>query len=175
MAVAQQLSVWEFDSYELKYEITDTAGKTFWATLVGKSCTCKVWDYEKIPCLHGLAAYIYYTNEVDNGGGRSRDINIVYHELCSKYYWTELWALAYCRTIYAVPDMSVWEVPDHIRELKIIPPDPIKRKGRKRVNRLPSGGERRRRTQNKKRPRQNFGFNWLLFGNGSSPSEQNTA
>ena len=125
-AVAQQLSVRELDSYELKYEITDTAGKMFWASLVGKSCTCKVWDYEKFPCLHGLAAYIYFTTNVD--GSR---LNI--HELCSKYYWTELWALAYFRKFYVVPDMSSLNVPDQIKEVKIMPPDRITRKGRKRV------------------------------------------
>ncbi|XP_056854384.1 protein FAR-RED ELONGATED HYPOCOTYL 3-like [Raphanus sativus] len=123
--VAQKLSVREINSYELKYEITDTAGKMFWASLVEKSCTCKVWDYEKFPCLHGLAAYIYFTTNVDGG------LNI--HELCSKYYWTELWALAYDRTLCVVPDMSSWNVPDQIKEVKIIPPDRIRRKGRKRV------------------------------------------
>ncbi|KAL0771510.1 hypothetical protein Bca101_036661 [Brassica carinata] len=107
--VAQQLYVRELNSDELKYEITDTAGKMIWASLVGKSCTCKVWDYEKFPCLHGLAAYIYFTTNVD--GSR---LNI--HELCSKYYWTELWALAYDRTLYVVPDMSSWNVPDQIKE-----------------------------------------------------------
>ncbi|XP_013601470.1 PREDICTED: protein FAR1-RELATED SEQUENCE 5-like [Brassica oleracea var. oleracea] len=125
-AVAQHLSVRELNSYELKYEITDTVGKMFWASLVGKSCTCKVWDYEKFPCLHGLAAYIYFTTNVD--GSR---LNI--HELCSKYYWTELWALAYDRTLYVVPDMSSWNVPNRIKEVKIIPLDRITRKGKKRV------------------------------------------
>ncbi|XP_013608415.1 PREDICTED: protein FAR1-RELATED SEQUENCE 5-like [Brassica oleracea var. oleracea] len=124
--VAQQLSVRELNSYELKYEITDIAEKVFWASLVGKSCTCKVWDYEKFPCLHGLTAYIYFTTNVD--GSR---LNI--HELCSKYYWTKLWALAYDMTLYVVPDMSYWKVPDQIKEVKIIPPDRITRKGRKRV------------------------------------------
>lgn len=91
-----------------------------------KSCTCKVWDYEKFPCLQGLAAYIYFTENVD--GSR---LNI--HALCSKYYWTELWDLAYSRTLYVVPDMYSWNVPDQIKEVKFIPPAPITRKGRKRV------------------------------------------
>ncbi|XP_033147758.1 uncharacterized protein LOC103867207 [Brassica rapa] len=125
-AVAHKLPVWELDSYELKYAITDTAGKVFWATLVGKTCTCKVWDYEKFPCLHGLAAYIYFARNVD---GRRLDI----HELCSKYYWTEMWHLAYSRTLNVVPDMASWNAPDQIKEVKIIPPYRIKRQGRKRL------------------------------------------
>ncbi|XP_013624743.1 PREDICTED: uncharacterized protein LOC106330896 [Brassica oleracea var. oleracea] len=99
-AVAQQLSVRELNSYELKYEITDTAGR----------CFGRAW--------------------LENLVLASR-LNI--HELCSKYYWTELWALAYDRTLYVVPDMSSWNVPDQIDEVKIIPPDRITGKGRKRV------------------------------------------
>ena len=68
------------------------------------------------------------------------------------------------KTIYSVPNKSDWNVPDHIKELHIIPPDRLKRKGRKKDKRIPFVGERRKRTQNIRRPRQNFGFNWLLFG-----------
>ncbi|XP_013617279.1 PREDICTED: uncharacterized protein LOC106323748 [Brassica oleracea var. oleracea] len=132
-----------------------------------------VYDYEKYSCLHGLAAYLYFL-EVEAAPGRRRDIRIEYHELCSKYYWTELWALAYYKTIYSVPDMSEWNVPDHIKELQSIPPDRLKRKGRKKNKRNPSVGEQRKRTQNIRRPRKNFGFSWLLFGmRSSNPSESN--
>ncbi|XP_018460661.1 protein FAR1-RELATED SEQUENCE 5-like [Raphanus sativus] len=93
--VAQKLPVRKIDSYVFEYEITDTEGKMFLVSLVERSRTCKVWDYEKFPCLHGLAAYIYYTTTV---GSR-----IHIHELCSEYYWSELWALAYSRTLYVVP------------------------------------------------------------------------
>lgn len=40
--VAQKLRVRELDSYEYEYEITDTEGNMFLASLVGKNCTCKV-------------------------------------------------------------------------------------------------------------------------------------
>ncbi|XP_056843325.1 uncharacterized protein LOC130495816 [Raphanus sativus] len=122
-AVARTLPVRELNSYELEYEITSNDGNMYLASLVTKSCSCKVWDYEKFPCLHGLAAYIYYTKDVDGGVGRRRDIQIVYHELCSRYYWAEMWALAYSRTLYVVSDRSSWNLPDHIKEFQIIPPD----------------------------------------------------
>ena len=144
-------------------------GRMFLANLVAKTCTCKVWDYEKIACLHGLAAYIYYTKRGDDGVGMRRDVHIHYHKLCLKYYWAELWALAYSKTLYVVPDKSSWNVPDDIKELNIIPPTRITRKGRRRVKRHPSCEERRKRTQNKKRRREKYGFNWFLFGNGASP------
>ena len=56
-AVAQKLSVGELDSYE--YEVTDTEGKMFLASLIEKNCTCKVWDYENfIVCTDWLLTYI---------------------------------------------------------------------------------------------------------------------
>ena len=162
----------ELNSYDLEYEVTDTDnGKVYLVNLIAKSCSCKVFDYEKYPCLHGLAAYLYFL-EVPAANGRRREVNIEYHQLCSKYYWTELWAMAYYRTIYSVPDKSEWIVPYHIKELQIIPPKKLTRKGRKKVNRNPSVGERRKRTQNVSRARINFGFNWLLFGMRSNPPSE---
>ena len=73
-----------------------------------------------------------------------------------------------------MPDRCDWNVPDHIKEPQLIPPDRLKRKGRKKNKGNPSVGERRKRTQNIRRPRQNFGFSWLLFGmRSSNPSESN--
>ena len=87
------------------------------------------------------------------------------HELVSKYYWTELWVLAYYRTIYLVPDRSQWDISDEIKTLKVLSLPPKKKKGRTKVLRFPSTGERRpkdQRTQKKKRLKQSL--QWLLFG-----------
>ena len=86
--------------------------------------------------------------------------------MVTKYYWAELWALAYYRTIYLVPDRSQWKVPDEVKALNIVPLSKKPKKGRKKMLRFPSTGEKlpkRQRTQNKRRPRQSC--QWLLFGN----------
>jgi len=89
-AKAEKTPVRELNSYDLEYEVTDTDnGKVYLVNLIAKSCSCKVFDYEKYPCLHGLAAYLYFL-EVPAANGRRREVNIEYHQLCSKYYWTEL-------------------------------------------------------------------------------------
>lgn len=62
-----------------------------------------------------------------------------------------------------VHDRSQWDVPDYIKEMKIIAPKRVEKRGRKKVKRFPSAGERRLRTQNKRHPRQSL--QWLLFGN----------
>lgn len=65
----------------------------------------------------------------------------------SKYYWMEQWSLAYYRTIYLVPHMSQWIVPDYIQEKYSFPPVYVaqKKKGRPRTTRFPSAGEYRGR------------------------------
>ncbi|KAL1219711.1 hypothetical protein V5N11_032358 [Cardamine amara subsp. amara] len=80
-----------------------------------------------------------------------------------------MWVMAYYMTIYLVPDMSQWDVPDDIRSKEIIAPERKIKLGRKKINRFPSAGEKRPkapRTQNKRQARQ--GLQWLLFGNSFS-------
>ncbi|XP_010444921.1 PREDICTED: uncharacterized protein LOC104727517 [Camelina sativa] len=42
---------------------------------------------------------------------KEADPEIELHDLCSKYYWIEVWVLAYSRTIYPVPHSCQWIVP----------------------------------------------------------------
>jgi len=76
--------------------------------------------------------------------------------------------LAYYRTIYLVLDKSLWNIPDDIKTLKVLPLPRKKKKGRTKVLRFPSTKERRSKrqmTQNKRRLRQSL--QWLLFGTHS--------
>lgn len=164
--IAEKLIVSELNSFALEYDVTGSDGNSYLVNLRSRSCSCRYFDVQKYPCEHGIAAFIAFKKKAPQNreiGGH--DIQLELHELCSRYYWTELWALAYCRTIYLVPDMSEWIIPDHINELQIIPPDRVKKKGRRKTKRFPSVGERRPRTKNKRRRRQ--GLQWLLFGFGS--------
>ena len=138
----------ELNHYELEYNAIGNDGKTNMVNLLLKSCSCRVFDIEKYPCLHTLSGYIEFRRDND------RACEIKLHDLCSKYYWTELWVMAYYRTIYLVPDMSQWDVPDDVRSKEIIAPEKKIKKGRKKINRFPSAGEKRPRTQNKRRRRQ---------------------
>ena len=155
-SVAEKLITTELNSYELEYNVIGSDEKPYLVNLISKSFSCRVFDVQKYPCVHALATFIDIKRHADGG----RDIQL--HDLCSKYYWSELWALAYYKTIYVVTDMAEWEVPDYIKELKIIPLDIIKKKGIKKVKRFPSAGERRQKPKNKRCPR--LGLQFLLFG-----------
>ncbi|KAF8080728.1 hypothetical protein N665_0925s0011 [Sinapis alba] len=130
-------------------------GKPYLVNLLGKSCSCRFWDIEKYPCVHGLASYIFFSKKDE------RSHNFEFEDLIYKYYWMELWALTYHMTIYVVPYRSEWIVPDYSKEKKIIPPKRLEKKERKKVRRFPSAGKHRPRTQNKRRLRQSL--QWLLL------------
>ena len=62
--------------------------------LRSKSCKCKVFEVEKLPCIHTIAV-----------AGQFQPINTgeVVYSLCSEYYSVQYFLLAYEETIYHVP------------------------------------------------------------------------
>ncbi|XP_010451597.1 PREDICTED: uncharacterized protein LOC104733742 [Camelina sativa] len=126
-ATAEKLKVIELNGFELEYNVIDSDGKPYLVKLRLRSCSCRFFDIQKYPCVHALASFITYQKY----GGKDFEL----HELCSKYYWTELWAIAYCRTIYLVPDKSRWDILDDVQDKEIIPPNRKIRGGRKKTKR----------------------------------------
>ena len=102
----KKMMVSELNSYLLEYSVIGFDGKTYLVDLDRKTCTCNCFDIDRYPCIHALAA----NRKKKNG-------KIPLHDLCSKYYWVEQWALAYSKTIYPVPHHTQWKVPDEIREM----------------------------------------------------------
>ena len=72
-----------------------------------------MFNIQKYPCIHALAAFIAFESDTT----RTRGMEL--HELVTKYYWMEMWAMVYYWTIYLVPDMSELDIPDDIRALKV--------------------------------------------------------
>lgn len=123
------LKVQELNRTALEYFVTGSNGSCL-VDLGRGTCTCKVFDIDKFPCIHALAAYQEGPDKM--------------HNLCSKYYMKELWALAYVRTIYPVPDQSEWDIPEDVQNMKVLPPDVTTKRGRIQQTRFPSVGEQRR-------------------------------
>ena len=63
-----------------------------------KSCGCRAFDIDRIPCAHALSAI------------GDDDFDQV-ARFCSRLYTVETWALAYAETIYPVPLASEWDIP----------------------------------------------------------------
>ncbi|XP_013624950.1 PREDICTED: uncharacterized protein LOC106331169 [Brassica oleracea var. oleracea] len=90
------LDVVEINNFHFEYNVNGSDGKIYTVDLARKMCTCRCFDIDKIPCVHAAAASKFLSVR--------RDLHL--QDYCSKYYLVELWALAYCRTIYHVPHMS---------------------------------------------------------------------
>ncbi|XP_073046159.1 uncharacterized protein [Primulina eburnea] len=85
---ASQLNAFEYNVYD--------DGKDEVVNLFDRSCSCRVFQIDKIPCAHAIVA-IY---------GAKSDL----YDFCSPYYTSQMWALAYADTIYPVPIANEWNI-----------------------------------------------------------------
>ncbi|GMN54913.1 hypothetical protein TIFTF001_024032 [Ficus carica] len=93
----------------------------------------RVFDIDKIPCIHTIAAA---------GLHRPQHTGSYIYSLCSEYYTSDYWMLAYAETIYPVPPESQWHnIPEDVRAIKVVAPDVKMFRGRPRLIRFPSQGE----------------------------------
>ncbi|XP_023644446.1 uncharacterized protein LOC111832369 [Capsella rubella] len=120
--------------------VTGVDGSSYVVDLKNKTCYCKQFDIDRYPYLHAIDVAM---EAAKNAGHEINEIQL--HELCSKYYWMEQWALGYSRTIYPVPIMSMWIVPDNVRALVVFPKFYVIKRGRKPTKRIKSTGEHGRK------------------------------
>ncbi|XP_073120772.1 uncharacterized protein [Henckelia pumila] len=113
---------------EMEYHVTGH-GHNEIVDFGSKSCTCRVFDIDRIPCVHAIEA--------------SFKAKIGCYDLCSEYYSSNTWALAYAQTVYPVPEKCDWTVNNP--EFHVLPPDLKIRRGRRTTNRIPFVGEFGRR------------------------------
>jgi SWIM zinc finger len=101
--------------------------------LGNKTCTCRAFDVDRIPCAHSIAAL-----RLVNAGG---EIDEQIERMCHQYYSNENWKHAYEMTLYPVPASEEWITKEDASAVKVLPPQTKIRKGRKRTKRIPSIGE----------------------------------
>ncbi|XP_010474036.1 PREDICTED: uncharacterized protein LOC104753486 [Camelina sativa] len=150
---AKLLVVNELNCYRLEYSVIGSDGLQYVVNLRSKTCSCKQSDINKYPCVHAVAA----AREAKEEG----DPEIQLHDLCSKYYWIELWVLAYSRTIYPVPHSCQWIVPEDTMKRLILPPDYDVKQGRRQEKRYASVGEDRDKGGKKKSKKPTGTSEWL--------------
>ncbi|KAL6329251.1 hypothetical protein AAG906_014863 [Vitis piasezkii] len=96
------------------------AGISAQVNLDTRSCTCRQFDLDHIPCAHVIATCRFY--------------NISCYTLCSQYFTTKALLSSYSKCIYPTGNELDWVIPDHIRN-KIV---------KTRKVRIPSGEESKR-------------------------------
>ncbi|KAL5563962.1 hypothetical protein UlMin_033709 [Ulmus minor] len=75
--------------------------------IFNKTCTCKEFDIDKLPCVHAIAA--------------AHHAQVSVYSLVSPYYTKEYYVLAYGETIYPVGSQSQWDVPNEVHKGSFAP------------------------------------------------------
>ncbi|KAK2654642.1 hypothetical protein Ddye_014498 [Dipteronia dyeriana] len=92
--------------------------------------TCHNWGLDQLPCDHAIAVARF----------TKTNFNSLYHE----YYNTSWMQTAYALAINPILHPSVWEVPDEVGSVIVLPPNSKRQAGRLKERRIPSAGEVRR-------------------------------
>ncbi|XP_026416614.1 uncharacterized protein LOC113312060 [Papaver somniferum] len=98
-----------------------------------RSCTCKVFDYQHLPCPHVLA--VCETYKIKGEG------------LCEEYYKTSVWRSMYEPKIYGVLSPETWDVPAEVAERVVLPPKTTPEVGRRSIKRKWSAIEKLERKE----------------------------
>ncbi|XP_010556040.1 PREDICTED: uncharacterized protein LOC104825417 [Tarenaya hassleriana] len=90
MACTYEVNV--LNSITEEFEVTGEKGRKYLVKIGDRSCSCRLFDIDKIPCSHAIAAL--------HKVGKANKIP----DLCSPYYLRESWRHAYEATMYLIPD-----------------------------------------------------------------------
>lgn len=95
--------------------------------LAEKQCSCKYFDKIKIPCGHAMIA--------------ADSLGVTYETLVGHWYKTSTWRETYSGIINPEGDPKDVDVPEHVKNMVLMPPLTTRPAGRRRKNRIPSTGE----------------------------------
>ncbi|XP_048620104.1 uncharacterized protein LOC125590551 [Brassica napus] len=124
LGAAMLLNVYQVDRSE--FEVKNETMK-FVVDLEKRHCTYNVFDIDKIPCIHAIAAAKHI----------KRDENL----FVDASHLTETWAKAYAESIHPGGELSTSTYPENIDELSCPPPATKKKSGRPPTKRKRSVGE----------------------------------
>ncbi|KAG7542909.1 MULE transposase domain [Arabidopsis thaliana x Arabidopsis arenosa] len=101
--------------------------KQYYVDLAKKTCTCLQFQKLEVPCCHALAA--------------ARRKHVEVPSLVGEHYMVKVFAAAYEKLIFPVPNECDEEIPTAVQETEFIPPENKNGPGRRKKKRIPSTGE----------------------------------
>ncbi|GMN67803.1 hypothetical protein TIFTF001_036863 [Ficus carica] len=124
---------------QFEYAVTNNAAKIWIFDISERTCTCKRFQVDQIPCPHAMAVCNH------------RRINP--YNYCSNYYTKDYLYACYAHVVHPIGSAEGWDVSEEIRLQIVNPPTTKRGPGRPRVRRIPSQGEehepnRRARAEN---------------------------
>ena len=105
-------SCWPIKSPNYKFSVTGH-GDVATVDLQRRICTCRIFDLDKIPCPHAMAAI-----QSQHGDDFGNQIYLY----SSPYYSVKKYLMAYYQEIHPVPTEDSWIVPLDIIQREIPPP-----------------------------------------------------
>ncbi|KAI3856234.1 hypothetical protein MKW92_001398 [Papaver armeniacum] len=121
-----------FRIIEHKYEVIERGiNDQHQVNISEKSCTCRVINYEHLPCPHVLAVCEKYK------------LDIV--PLCGEYYQTWKWRSMYAPAIYPTLSSEYWNVPERVAARIVLNPNTRRGKGRPKGDRIRCVSEKSRK------------------------------
>ncbi|XP_054824719.1 uncharacterized protein LOC129322417 [Prosopis cineraria] len=112
-------------------EFTVVHGKSsFIVYLETRSCSCRKWDFEEIPCSHTCAVI-----------SKQR---LCAYTFVSRYYTKYSYGCTYGATIHSLGNQCDWAIPSEVLENNLMPPEIRRGADRPKKTRIPSVGEFKR-------------------------------
>ncbi|XP_050222827.1 uncharacterized protein LOC126672920 [Mercurialis annua] len=102
-------------------------GKKYTVNIVERTCTCKKFDIDEIPCKHAITFLA--------------DKKIEPYAYCSRYYTNAAMLATYSETVYPLEKEEEWIIPEHIKNMIVKPPQHRTRTGRPKKGRYQSKWE----------------------------------
>ncbi|XP_050234423.1 uncharacterized protein LOC126682721 [Mercurialis annua] len=99
----------------------------FIVDLKERTCTCRRFDIDEIPCPHAMAIL--------------KEFNQDPYKFCSHYFTKETILKTYEETVYPVVDESLWNVPEEVAQKIVNTPQGRTKSGRPRKKRIRSAEE----------------------------------
>ncbi|KAL5578489.1 hypothetical protein UlMin_020188 [Ulmus minor] len=98
--------------------------KTFFVDLEKRTCTCRQFDLDEIPCSHAIAGIdkLYWNK----------------YEYCSKWYDIMMYKNNYNGSLNPVGDKEDWNIPEDIKQEILLPPIYKPAAGRRKKQRYKS-------------------------------------
>ncbi|XP_050113881.1 uncharacterized protein LOC126592195 [Malus sylvestris] len=96
--------------------------------LNAKTCTCRRFDLDQLPCVHATVAC------------RIRNTSV--YNMCSKFYTANAIVPAYEEPIWPIGNKSEWSVPEEVQNKVVLPPIRQVVFGRRKTNKIPSQGRK---------------------------------
>ncbi|GMN70934.1 hypothetical protein TIFTF001_052591 [Ficus carica] len=121
------LSVTPRPADQFEYAVTSNDGQIWIVDMSERTCTCRRFQVDQIPCHHAMAVCNY--RRIDP------------YNYCSNYYTKDYLYSCYADVVHPIGSAEGWDVSEEV-SLQIVNPPTTKRgPGRPRVRRIPSQGE----------------------------------